>query len=714
MKETLYIGIDLGDRSFSMEAVRGSSNSNIPIKLPGQEGTMPILCAVGVRKNGECELLRPQADYDPKAYANILVNFKRQPTSISSSSQEMQEYAFGVKSVLQLTLTHPATKQAIRDLAKECGEIVFCIGYPTNWDKADAEILKGIVDESVLGNESRRSQLFGKPSRVILERESTAAFIYTRIHRYEFGVEQAMQVLALDFGSSTINITALTIGGSETLYNSGHNFFGGRMIDCLIADYYLRQLTPADRARIRDLDIHNHSAATGLILLESCAAKERLVGKQSIRMESDFVGKSVKITQETFQALLDAPLAPAIKQFHLIPESQRTAFGNLSWRQLLTRFLEKEQAKLAKKNLKPEMVIVTGGGSLLPEVRAICMKLFSDGSKSSKTRANQLANVCFLDASDATSTISRGLALAAKRIDQSADFNRNVDQFLDKKLICLIKAEVPSLARDTSGEIADYICDDIIIPTMINWREGYFDTLDDATGHIKRVCADSDFTKKIEKNQQVQNSIKKWSVDKLGNSVARELTSICRAYGVNGFTMDTLNVMKTPSISVDPTVMLGGIYDLLGTLASLIAGYIALTLSPVIVALVLEIIAIFLPGLAAAIFEIICLIPGGPLFLAGAIGYAGFRILRENWDAVRDDALQAVSHLNIPVLFRKAVTENKIKTSIHAKRDEISRKIENSITSGENADNIAWQIKDSVFRQIALKINDIRYVRETQ
>lgn len=700
--QKLYIGVDLGDRSYGVDAVKTSDNSITPVMLPGQLRNASILSAVGKCKNGGYVLLREEDEYDPDEFSDILVNFKRKPTAMQYGAQEMIDYETGVKEMLRLTLGEDQTRRAICDLAWDCEEIVFCIGYPTNWTEEDVSFFHSVLERSILGNNRQLQTLYGKPVRISEERESTAAFIYARIKREEFGINKNTCVLVLDFGSSTVNITALTIGGRNTLYNSGHNYFGGRLADCLIADYYISQISDQERSFIADLDRLNRGIATSLILLSACAAKEKLTTNQKVRMETSILPYSLLLTREIFDKLLEKPLAPIVRKFHLLPENALEEFGARSWKQILTDYLAGEKSDLSNAGIRPELVIAVGGGSLLADTQKICGKLFTD--------------VVFLDASDAASIISSGLALAAKREDQSRAFNRDVDDFLVNKMPMLIKAEIPTLANSVSDGITDYMCNKIIIPRFIKWREGNigYSTLNATSRRITEACESKQFTKGIQEDPTIQKEIKDWSINKLGVSVAGELSVICSKYKIQGFALSALNVMKTPSISITGRDALGSVFDIVGTVVGVVTAFIAAYLSGAALMLVLEIISLFLPGLAMLIFEIVILIPGGPVILAGAAGVAAFKLIRSSWDEMKDDMTDRICDADFPVFCRKAVSENRIKSSINSKRDEIRQEIKDSILSGRNADDIARQISESISKQISLKLDEIRYAMEVK
>lgn len=170
--------------------------------------------------------------------------------------------------------------------------------------------------------------------------------------------------------------------------------------------------------------------------------------------------------------------------------------------------------------------------------------------------------------------------------------------------------------------------------------------------------------------------------------------------------------MKTPAISIDGGAVVGGVYDLVGAIVAVVAGLIAASLSTSALIVVLEIVAVFLPGLALAIAEIIAVIPGGLVILAGIAGVGVFTLITSSWEAFRSEIINSISGAEIPVIMRKAVSENRIRSSVLSKKDDIKKTIKDSISSRENADKIASQIKESIAKQISLKINDIRYALE--
>ena len=181
---------------------------------------------------------------------------------------------------------------------------------------------------------------------------------------------------------------------------------------------------------------------------------------------------------------------------------------------------------------------------------------------------------------------------------------------------------------------------------------------------------------------------------------------------MKGFKLEELNVMKTPSVRVDGGDLLSTTYDVVGAIVGVVAGIIAASLSTSALIIVLEIIALFLPGLAALIAEIIAFIPGGLIILAGIAGVAVFKLIIKGWESVKEQVISGISGANIPDFCRKAVPESIIKNSINKKRSEIRTKIYGSIASGSNAQNISHQIHKSVEQQILKKLDEIRYVLE--
>lgn len=697
--KTLYIGIDAGDRTFSMDAADEATGQLSPVMLPGQRNNTPILSAVGCKKDGTFELLQSGQPYDPEMYSEILVNFKRQPSAVSA--EELDQYKRGLHQMLKLTLADEATAHTISDLARNCSEIVFCVGYPTNWSMEDVKLFQKMIDSSILGDRVQMEKRLGKAVRVMVERESTAAFIYAREHQKELGISRKDYVTVVDFGSSTINVTSLVIGARNTQYNSGHNFFGGRLVDCLLADYYLRMIPEEELHQIEELDRLNDRTASSLILMAASEAKETLNRSGVARIYTDFA-RPVKIDKETFVQLLDQPLARAVERFGLLSDTELKTFGDRSWHTILTQYLHAEKSNLENEDISTDLFIAVGGGALLEEVRAICGQV--------------LPGVRFLEAADTTRTISRGLALAARRADRSAAFHQDVEDFLNNKMTKLIQAEVHTLANNVSGDIADYMCDRVIIPNMKRWKrnEAGYTTLNVTSRRIASYCSSTEFSRSLQSDAKIQRTIKEWSENRLGHAIAGELKMLCDKYGVKGFDIDKLNVMKIPSVTIDTSAPVAQVLEVLMNLVGMIAGVIAASISTSALIIVLEIVALFLPGLAAAIAEIIALIPGGLVILAGIAGVAVFRVFTQGWESVRSEIMDNIADFNIPGIARLAVMDSVIENSINKNRTQISAEIRKSLEGAENAGNIAKQINSEVHAQVTNKLDEILYAYESK
>ena len=705
--EILFLGIDIGDRTFSADAVKLKRDIIVPVALPGQQGNIPILSAVGRTKDGQYVLIRDEQEMDSSKLSEVLVNFKVRPSSVPADSPRGIAYRQGVFKMLELTLTQEPALQTIRDLANGCAKIVINVGYPTNWNDLDVSIFRTILEESVLGDPESLAALFGRPAEFTLERESTAALIYARSRQKELGIGRKTNVLVLDFGSSTVNVTALTVEGRCTLYNSGHNFFGGRMADCLIADYYLNQLTPEELLHFEDLNRLNGGVAFSLLMMAACRAKEALTLQNSARIITDILpDKAVRFTRDDFDRCLNKPLEPIARRFSLLPDAGKIEpgmrFGSRSWRQILTGYLISERKNLAGIGFNPEAVIVAGGGSLLPETQKICTQLFE--------------NVSFMNADNASNVISRGLALSARREIMSCDFNRQVDQFLDGKLLGIIETRVPSLADSVSGAMADMMCSRVVVPEILKWRNGRsgYDTLDDATRSISDICARPEFTADIQQDKNVNSSIHTWCTDDLGPAIALGMDGLCRQYGVEGFELEDLNILKSADIKINGASAAGldFICGIVGLIVSLVSGILAAIISPIAVTLILAFLSVFMPSLALTIAEFIALIPGGLIILAVVAGVAAFRLILEGWESFKDTIVKKLSSAHIPESIRSMIPDSLITNSIRKNRSSILSRIKASITGKDNTANLSRQIHGTIRGQVEAKLNEIRYALE--
>lgn len=727
MDNICYIGIDIGDKTISVNEVKGGvSNSITDVHLPGQKANEPIQSAVGYLKSGGKVLAHRFHDVVPEHFLKISSNFKRCPTSLTKigeneieslfggvsriwprhtglNTPEMLMFRDGVKDLLDIVLKSDVTGGALAGLAQSAGEIVFCIGYPTNWNECDRMIYERIVRLGILGRYEECESFGGKPMRLVFERESTAAFVYMKLFSnrlYKTG--KSDKLLLLDFGSSTVNVTAMTTDSRTTLYNSGHNFFGGRLLDCVIVEYFLEQISAGEREMVEMLDSSNNGVASKLLILAAGEAKENLseAGQSAARIAFLDIKKTVKLTREILDMLLNRPIAPIVRKYRLIPSGECDKFGGMSWKEVLQSYLRKERAALSQREIIPDTVILTGGGALLYAVQDICRDVFGE--------------IQMLDARESTKTISKGLALAAKQADRSAQFDSDVREFIDKRLTKVIEMEVPSLAKPMSADIAAYMCDELIIPELIGWREGLCPTLDAAAGRIKDKCTADGFEEKLKNSRAIKDTVKNWSINILGGAIAGELEKICIKYSVKNFKVGDLNVINVPSINVSGTAAIPAAeMDFLANILAGITGIVAAIIAPGLLVLILEIIAVIMPGLAAMIAGIILAIPGGIVIIAGIAGIAAVKLVRHGWQSVRGDIIRGISETNIPEFARKAVSESKIRSSVIEGKSEIEKKIYDNMTSSDNVRNIARQTGTTLAGQIDAKMDEIRYILET-
>jgi hypothetical protein len=275
MAEKVYIGIDIGDKTLTMDAVIDNNDLPISVTLPGGKfhGSEDILVtSVGyltVKAAGSKDaldrtiLVDSISTYKPVELKYILSNFKARPTT---DTTRYETYKTATRLMMNKVFASPQLVSAIHTYVQNGAAPVYCFGYPTNWSKKDVAMMREVIDGVNLP----------VPGEIIFERESVAALVTLGSDLASgLSVNKNDCVLMLDFGSSTLNVTAVNLSSDNPLYNSGDNWFGGRLLDCSILNKFLAKCSDSDREKIQACNRSNNNMATSILLMDACSLKEK-------------------------------------------------------------------------------------------------------------------------------------------------------------------------------------------------------------------------------------------------------------------------------------------------------------------------------------------------------------------------------------------------------------------------------------------------------
>lgn len=731
----IYIGFDLGDGESITDFVSGNNTTDgvmtkfVDMKMPDTtvEGKA-IPTVFGYDEEGELVfansiLLMPDLIHD------IKINFKRRPIDLCRKmtterqaevvriftdahgfpsqkecpdcyTPEMEEFRKSVVIFTNAVFEDKAYKNRIYGQSADCDEIVFCVGHPTRWSKLDVAIYETILKESVLG----KNQYEGKRSSLIMAAESRAAFLTVKDKATQKVLPKGTNALLIDVGSSTIDITALTADSHNYQYNSGNNYLGARSIDFIIKKMYLEELKKDSSMweRYQDFKRNNPTYDESLTLACRKAKEEMYTTTKGMGMVYSQELRPFRIDRKNVEEYISkCAIAKILSERISLPPEEQGRMGNKNWMQLFRDFLTEEKSTMSKKGIKIGRIILTGSASGMPFVPEIVKEVFSE-----------LANGGVLADMNPSRTISMGLALVGLSNDKSVEFQRDVNQLIDKELPSIVEKDLPKLA-DGLSVVIDKEVTSIVQENMRQWRSGNIDTLNNMTNKIKQDCGEANLQKRLLNNKDYTDAIRSWAVDTVGQDISIKLKEICKKYRVSDMAIGNLNVFQVPdigSINVDVDVL--DFADTLIAIVSVIAGIVTAIVLPTVLGIVIGLISWISAGLALLILDILLAIPGpGWAVLLGIAGLAVIKAAASGLSGAKEELLQKMQGMNLPQWVRNRVKDEKINAKI--KEAGIKEKIKQSILEENSKKNIVKSVSESLRGQVEKRAESIKYEIES-
>ena len=515
MKNTIYIGVDLGDKTLSMfYANSGNSDLTNNIQLPGTIGNNPLETTIGVLYSREVILADNIDTYKIDEFRKVYHNFKYQPDIVKKNAPiKFKRMEDGIRYLIDRVFDDEFFSSIIRPLLSDKDKVVFCIGYPTNWSDESRREYEEMIRKSVLGEFEKKQKYLNVPMELRFEKESTGAYTYiNNLNKttHLFSVHKTGNNLVIDMGSSTINITALGNDSNKTLYSSGDNRFGGRHLDALIATFLVNQFSDEEKALFDELNVNNSNVATRLLVIAASRLKEQLSTKSVAHIHFSCMMKMLKLEKTQLEIIVTQISLKNAK--NLIPEMVDER-EERSWADRLSSFLVQEREKMFSKGIVPEIVILTGGGSAMPISQEICKRVFK--------------NVQSLNASESSTVIARGLALCAKNADLANQFRNELKGFTNKPLKNIIDIEYESLENELAKELTDAWCNKLL-GSLVIWRDGIlYNTLEE----VYKANFAGMKMETLMRTSDADRIISDWFSKKLRPRIQINLNNICEKYG---------------------------------------------------------------------------------------------------------------------------------------------------------------------------------------
>ena len=477
-----------------------------------------------------------------------------------------------------------------------------------------------------------------------------------------------------------------------------------RSIDFIIKKMYLEELQKdsTEWEHYQDFQRNNPTYDESLTLACRKAKEEMYTVTKGLGMIRSHGLRELRIDKKSVEEYIKGcPIAKILLERISLPSEEQNKMGNKNWMQLFHDFLTEEKGRMSNKGIKIGRIILTGSASKMPFVPEIVKEVFSE-----------LANGGVLADMNPSRTISMGLALVGLSNDKSVEFQKDVNQLIDKELPDIIEKDLPKLA-DGLSNVIDMVVTGIVKDNMWQWRSGSICTLDGMTSKIKQDCSEVNLQKRLMGNKEYNNAISSWTVDTVGQDISLKLKEICKKYKVSDMAVGNLNVFQVPdigNINVDVDVL--DFADPLIAIVSVIAGIVTAIVLPTVLGIVIGLISWISVGLAVLLLDILLAIPG--LGLAVLLGIAGIAVIKaaaSGLSGAKEELLEKMQGMNLPQWVRDRVKDEKIDAKI--KEAGIKEKIRRSILEEDSKKSIVKSVSESLRGQVEKRAESIKYEIES-
>ncbi len=613
----------------------------------------------------------------------LFCNFKREPSTLSDKEFSdfvsiMLDYCNLYYSEVILNHIDQNTK------AQQIKKIVFCIGHPTNWLANDIKKYKEILLKTKFGqnkiciNNQEIDCLF------LLEKESRAAFLHYQNDLHDF-VKMKNRLL-IDIGSSTIDITAVSGTSNLSIYNSGNNFLGARIIDYTLLEYVLHNIISK---KVPDkLHIFELNELSNKKLLISCRkAKEKLFDALknnkviTAKIEDNNIDGRIAISLEDFSRVLNTKTKSVIQKYNLSPQNTFQFIDDISWEELFKKFLTEEKIKLDEMKFNIEEIIFSGSASLMSFIPNACEEVFGKEVKVQYDHSPGIA-------------IANGLVLCVISNAKSNSFKNQAYELLQENTPKVIENHLSDFSEIISSVISDYISDKTYIE-LLNWKDGSTRTLKEVKEKLIKKCDASSIMNQFN-NTNIQNKINIW-YSSVFDELNAELQLLIKKNNVEFyfskeyFSMPAISIPITVESSISEfanEIIETSINGIFASGETLIGSMFAFVLQAIV--LTLEI----LIEIFGAIIAIILIPLGIDLKLPSEV------------------LTGKMLTVNFPAAIRKRIKNEDLKKASMSGNEQIKIQIELSVKDNKFKKDLVNNISESLKNELKKVIKEIQYIIE--
>ncbi len=624
-----YYGFDLGDAESAVAAASSSKGEGAvhadPEILP--VGNAKSFITAYARKTDGTLLIGENACYATDVTDRGL-RFKSRFLTDPNVEGDVRIFASGVLSSL--------IRDGYADGKSEDG--IFYIGCPAGWNKTDRERYRRIFENA------------GFPPVKIVS-ESRAALIAACQSRYlQVGYDiLSKPVLVVDVGSSTTDFAYVEGGMEVELQTAGEVALGGGMMDEMLLDQAVKD--SPDSARIRR--IFTESPAWRMY----CEFAARRLKEKYFSDEDYWKEHSCMKTCQLLDRGEVIPLTISVtaETADKILNSGNVRLGGHSFRELFCESLREVLGKISGRS--PELVLLTGGVSAMPEIKDWCASIAPDA--------------VVITGREPQFSVAKGLSYSGRIDEDMKHFRKEVDELIESSTVeKIVYKHIDELYRDVVDTMTEPILDHAVMSVFDRWKSGEIARLSDVDEELK---TEVDHYMRSEEAQKL-----------LGGIISGWLKPV--AYELEDFTMPICSRHNVPFRALNLT------------------SYLSVTDVDIRIetrnVFGIDEITWMINGIISILVGLLCGGSGIALIASGLKGIVAGTVLSLMVLLLGKDRMeQQMMKLDLPKAVRKLVSRKQFAFRIHKSAPEIRAKFLESLEKEKN-DEISERLTKEISQQI--------------
>lgn len=396
---------------------------------------------------------------------------------------------------------------------------VLYVGHPSSWEKLEVQSYLDFL-------ESFFSSIFGS-IRVVSE--SRSALIAAKDSKDISKEDLKKEILVIDIGSSTIDSTLIS-NGEVTEIISGKEF-GCKLIDFSIKDWLLSKAGKKFADNYCNESTNNGRKNIYFITYLSKKFKEHIYsGIQNYN--KDFENEELNYIYHSLKGFFP-DLSEDIIRSMLINEGTNEEYLNKTWEKGFENILKEVKSKC---QTDISIILLTGGGALMPFTKAICSKVFHLPNEQIHFGKNPLMSV------------SEGLVRYGVWIIKVKNFQREIKNLCEKELRMFLKGNILPFYNNIMYKLFPIGYDKFAKPRIKKYIDGKIDIEELGSSITKYASQEvAEWLNKDPEGIELKSEILDGLIDLINQWINQNLKPVFDKYDITDVEI-RLNLLMPPNL----------------------------------------------------------------------------------------------------------------------------------------------------------------------